>query len=155
MCISSVVHVAECLQSIKYAHVRNTCYKIHKVTQQLSHYSELGYDSDDGLQTPLSRPRAAVRHMQSRALGIWQADSLRKITLGPEACHQILSNDNIQNPWTKPLLCHLCSSNRGTNLNLHHSETSDWRSLWSYSSLLTTRRETSLVLRAGLCARNE
>jgi hypothetical protein len=39
-------------------------------------------------------------------------------------------------------------------MNLHHSETSDERSLWSYSSLLTARRETSLVLRAGfMCAK--
>jgi len=81
VCISSVVHAVECLQSIKHAHVLNTCYKTHKAMQQLIHYSELGYDSDDGLQTALSRPRAAVRHMQSPALGVWQAASLRKITL--------------------------------------------------------------------------
>lgn len=154
VCISSVVQVAECLQALKHVHVHNTCYKTHKAPQQPSHYSELGCDSD-GLQTALSRPRAAVRHIQSPTLGVRQATSLRKILLGREAFHQILSNVNIQNLWTKPLLCHQYSSNRGTNLNLHHSETSDWRSLWSYSLLLSTRRETSLMLRAGLCARNE
>jgi len=41
----------------KHVHVHNTCYKTHKALQQINHYSELGYDNDDGLQTAPPGPQ--------------------------------------------------------------------------------------------------
>jgi hypothetical protein len=67
MCAFPRLSMSLSAQAIKHVHVRNTCYKTHKAPQQLSHYSELGYDSDDGPQTALSRPTAALRHIQSPA----------------------------------------------------------------------------------------